>query len=286
MSARPSLRSAQARPAARGQRKAALSMYDLPELQDANDALWAAIAERLRTRKFLDVPDHLTRDVPPDVLWTDPDLILAQTCGLPLATRLEGRVRVVATPRYRARGCDGADYRSAVVVRADSPVSSLDDLRARRCAVNDLGSNSGMNLLRAEIAPLAKSKTFFKSVLVTGSHLASAEALAQDEADVAALDCVTWAHLQRWRPGLTARLRVLTWTVRSPGLPLITSLGTSPSQLVALRAALDEVAVDPDLREVRETLLLEGFSLTPAEHYRAALRLQDIASGLGYPHLA
>jgi ABC-type phosphate/phosphonate transport system substrate-binding protein len=261
-------------------------MYDLPELREANDALWAAIATRLRARDIVDLPDHLTRDIAPEVLWTDPDLVLAQTCGLPLATQLEGRVRVVATPRYRARGCDGADYRSAVVVRADSAVSSLDDLRAGRCAVNDLGSNSGMNLLRAEIAPLAGGKTFFKSVLVTGSHLASAEAIAEDEADVAALDCITWAHLRRWRSGLTDRLRVLTWTVRSPGLPLITSLGTSPSQLAALRAALDDVARDPDLREVRETLLLEGFSLTPAEHYRAALRLRDIAVGLGYPHLA
>jgi ABC-type phosphate/phosphonate transport system substrate-binding protein len=261
-------------------------MYDLPELHEANDALWAAIVARLRARNVFDAPDRLTRDVTPEALWSDPDLVLAQTCGYPLATRLEGRVRVVATPRYRARGCEGADYRSAVVVRLDSPASSLDELRASRCAVNDLASNSGMNLLRAEIAPLAGGKPFFKSVILTGSHLASAEAVAQNEADVAAIDCVTWAHLQRWRPGLTAGLRVLTWTVRNPGLPLITSLGTSPSQLAALRAVLDEAAADPALAEVRRTLLLDGFSLVPVEHYRAALRLQDIAGDLGYPLLA
>ena len=261
-------------------------MYDLPELWEANDALWAAVAARLRAHDVFDVPDQLTRDVPPEVLWTDPDLFLAQACGFPLATRLEGCVRVVATPRYRARGCEGADYRSAVVVRAGSLAGSLDDLRASRCAVNDLASNSGMNLLRAEIAPLARGRSFFKSVILTGGHLASAEAVAQDEADVAAIDCVTWAHLQRWRPNLTARLRVLTWTVRNPGLPLITSLGTSPSQLAVLRAVLDEVAADLALREVRHALLLDGFSLVPAKHYRAALRLQDIAANLGYPRLA
>jgi ABC-type phosphate/phosphonate transport system substrate-binding protein len=261
-------------------------MYDLPELQGANDALWAAIAARLHAHNVFGVPDQLIRDRSPEALWTDPDLLLAQACGFPLATRLEGRVRVVATPRYRARGCEGADYRSAVVVRTGSLTSSLDDLRASRCAVNDLASNSGMNLLRAEIAPLAGGKPFFKSVILTGSHLASVEAVAGDEADVAAIDCVTWAHLQRWRPSLTARLRVLTWTVRNPGLPLITSLGTSPSQLAALRAVLDEVAADPTLREVRRTLLLDGFSLVPAEHYRAPLRLQDIATDLGYPQLA
>jgi ABC-type phosphate/phosphonate transport system substrate-binding protein len=133
---------------------------------------------------------------------------------------------------------------------------------------------------------LAGKKSFFKSVILTGSHLASAEAVAQDEADVAAVDCVTWAHLRRWRSSLTSELRVLTWTVRNPGLPLITSLGTSPGQLATLRASLDEVAADPALREVRHTLLLDGFSLVPAEHYRATLRLRDIAANLGYPQLA
>jgi ABC-type phosphate/phosphonate transport system substrate-binding protein len=141
-------------------------------------------------------------------------------------------------------------------------------------------------MLRAEVAPLARGRGFFRSVIITGSHLAGAEAVARDEADLAALDCVSWAHLQRWRPDLAARLRVLTWTVRSPGLPLITSLTTSPSQLAGLRAVLDEVAADPDLREARDILLLDGFNVVPAEHYRAVLRLRDIARGLGYPYLA
>ena len=142
-----------------------------------------------------------------------------------------------------------------------------------------------MNLLRAEVASLAHGKAFFKSVVITGSHLASAEAVVRDEADLAALDCVTYAHLQRWRPQLVAGLRVLTWTVRSPGLPLITSLTTRPSQLAGLREALQEVAIDPALREVRDILLLDGFNLVAAEHYRAVLRLRDIARDLGYPHL-
>jgi len=142
-----------------------------------------------------------------------------------------------------------------------------------------------MNLLRAEVAPLARGRAFFSSVAITGGHLASAMAVARDDADLAAIDCVTFAHLQRWRPELVKRLRVLSWTVRSPGLPLITSLATRPSQLSSLRDVLADVAVDPALREVRDLLLLEGFSVAPAEHYRAVLRLADIARGLGYPTL-
>ena len=39
---------------------------------------------------------------------------------------------------------------------------TLADLKGRRCAVNQIDSNSGMNLLRAAIAPLADGTAFLK----------------------------------------------------------------------------------------------------------------------------
>ena len=61
---------------------AALPMYDRPETQDATDRFWALIRDRLRAGG-IPAPDHLTRDRDPWDIWTDPDLVLAQTCGLP-----------------------------------------------------------------------------------------------------------------------------------------------------------------------------------------------------------
>jgi len=108
--------------------RAALPMYDFPQLTGATDALWSAIAARL-TERGVAAPTALTRGVPLDDLWADPALLLAQTCGYPLVTTLAGRVTLVATPCYRADGCDGAWYRSAIVVRASDSASSLADLR-------------------------------------------------------------------------------------------------------------------------------------------------------------
>lgn len=267
-------------------RKAALAMYDPPELRAANDALWAAIAGRLRDRGVADAPHRLSRDEPYDATWRDPDLLLAQTCGYPLATALLGQVQVVATPRYAAPGCEGADYRSAVVVREGAAVEALSDLHGERCAINDLQSNSGMNLLRAAIAPLAGGAPFFRSVAVTGSHAESVRAVANGEADVAAIDCVTWALLQRHRRDLTDGLRVLAWTGANPGLPLITGAATSPRELGALRRALEEVAEDPALRPVLDALLIDGFSVLAADSYRAPAQLAVFAAGLGYAQLA
>lgn len=264
---------------------AALPMYDLPELQPATNALWAAIATRLRDDGVIDVPHQLTRGAPLDELWASPDLLLGQTCGYPLVTRLQGRVTLVATPCYGAPGCAGSSYRSAIVVRRDDPAAKLEDLRRRRCAVNEPTSNSGMNLLRAAIAPLASGGAYFDQVLLTGAHVASVEAIRDNAADVAAIDCVTWAHLQRLRPALTHGLRVLAWTAASPGLPLITSNRTEPGVTAALRRALGEVAQDPSLSPMRAELMLTGFEILPPDRYDSISQVEQAAIALGYPAL-
>ena len=57
-------------------------------------------------------------------------------------------------------------------------------------------------------------------------------------ADVAAIDCVTYALATRHAPQLAAGLRVLQRTVSAPGLPLIASRALSESQLRDLRDVL------------------------------------------------
>jgi len=261
-------------------------MYDLSELEAANDALWAAIAGCLRAKGVGDVPDRLTRGCELEAIWTDPRLLLAQTCGYPLVASLGDQVRVVATPRYGAPGCDGAFYRSAVVVRASDPARHLADLCGRRAAVNDPASNSGMNVFRAEIAPLAQGAPFFDAVTITGSHAASVEAVAAGEADVAAIDGVTWAHLQRLRPGATKALRVLSWTRATPGLPLIAAATIDAAHIAALRQALAAVVLDPELASTRAALMLKGFEILPEGAYAAILALEQDAIAQGYPRLA
>ncbi len=260
---------------------AALPMYDLPELRAATDALWSAIAERLAGRG-VKTPDALTRGPSLDALWTDPRLLLAQTCGYPLVTSLKGRVTLVGTPCYRAEGCDGASYRSAIVVRASEPACTLADARGRRCAMNDAASNSGMNLLRHAIMPFAAGGArFFGEIVWTGAHAASLRAVLDDRADVAAVDCVTWAQLRRVRPEATAGLRVLGWTASTPGLPLITSARTDAHTIDALRSALDGVARDPALAAIRDALLLDGFTVLEPGAYDAVLELERHARSAG-----
>ncbi len=241
-------------------------MYDLPELAAATDALWSAIVRRLADLGVAPIP--LRRTVPTDAralmgVWRDPSLLLGQTCGYPLVTALRDHVRVVARPVYRAPGCDGARHRALLVVRGDDPVATLAACRGRIAAVNSVDSNTGARLFRRAVAPCPERTPFFGRTLLTGAHEASLGAVRDGRADIASIDCVTWALLARVRPDVIAGLRVLAVTASTPSLPMITALATPAETLSRLRAALAAVAHDPGLQPVRDALLLDRFE--PAE---------------------
>ncbi|ASJ71592.1 hypothetical protein [Granulosicoccus antarcticus] len=71
---------------------AALPMYDWPELQSPMDHLWSEIAHELHNCG-ISAPARLARELPYDACWTRPDLVLGQTCGLPMATTLADKNR-------------------------------------------------------------------------------------------------------------------------------------------------------------------------------------------------
>lgn len=265
---------------------ASLRMYADPGIVDAaNDALWAAIAMRLEARG-VDAPPELDRNGAYDTAWLAPDLLLAQTCGYPLVTRLGARVQVVAAPVYGFPGGDGFHRASLVVVRSDEPAGEIAALRGRRVAANAPDSNSGTNLLRALVAPLSRAGRFFGAVAWTGSHAASLAAVRAGHADVAAVDSVTFGLLAAHAPERIAGLRVLTRTVHGPGLPLITAAATPARTLAALREALAEVAADPHLAGVRATLGLTGMAFPAFADYEVLADYARAAANAGYPELA
>jgi len=230
-------------------------MYDWPELQAAMDALWQGIADELRN-VGMSAPAHLTRELPYDAGWTRPDLVLGQTCGLPMATTLANKVSVVGTFDHGLESCPPGYYRSALMVPADSHVKTLDDARGKRLVINNLDSQSGfhsvMSLLRERenaLSPAPRqlamhtrlqslsqvpsnSRTprqtspqperFFASVAVSGAHRTSLAWLHDGRTDIAAIDCHALSLARRFGP-TTDGLRTIGYTKAVPGTPLITA---------------------------------------------------------------
>jgi ABC-type phosphate/phosphonate transport system substrate-binding protein len=263
---------------------ASLPMYDLPELRPAHDALWTAVARRLVEAGVAGVPATLTRDGAPGEHWQSRDLLLSQTCGYPLVNAFRGRLRVIATPRYAAPGCEGTSYSSAIVVGAAHLARRLEDLRGGVCAVNEPTSHSGMNALRAMIAPLAGGAPFFGAIRFTGAHVASLALVQAGAADVCAVDAVTHALLARHRPAALAGTRVLAMSPAAPALPYVTRGDAGDDLVGALRRAL--VAAIEDEPRARGELLLEGVSIVDDDAYERIRELADGAARAGYPELA
>lgn len=265
---------------------ASLAMYvSPPPLEEATRLFWRALGKRLRAYG-LDAPEALAEDLRYDEAWLRPDLLFGQTCGYPYVRHLRGKVQLVASPVYGYPGCEGARKCSFIVVNARSSATSIEDLRGLRAAINQPGSNSGYNLFRAFVAPHAVGGRFFSSVIETGGHRASMEAVSNGTADIAAIDCVTFGNTLRFDPDSVAGLRVLAETVKGPGLPFITAASTSPKDLEVLRHALAETIADPELSDTCDTLSLRGISVLDDADYEVLAEFDREAARRGYPVIA
>lgn len=265
---------------------ASLAMYAAPApVAEANDSFWTFLRDGLRAAGMANAPQTLSHDLAYDASWERSDLLFAQTCGYPYVTRLRGRVRLVATPCYAYPGCDGPFTGSFVVVRADSDFDGLAALAGSRVAVNGLDSNSGMNLLRRSVAPLARSGRFFGSKILTGGHRASLKALREHAADVAAIDCVTFGHIARFAPEETAGLSILASTPIGPGLPFITRGDATDDEVETLRSVLRAAIAEPSLEPVRNTLALKDIVVLTDTDYERLAEYRREAEALGYPLL-
>lgn len=261
---------------------ASLPMYDLPELREAHSVFWQGLAQAFKREKVPGVPERLTHSGDPEGDWRAPNLLFSQTCGYPLTHAWRGRLRVVATPVLAAPGCRAADYSSVLMVRADDPARRLADLRGRTAAINSTDSQSGCNALRATVAPLARDGRFFGHIIQSGAHAMSLAMVATGEADVCAVDCVTFALLRRYRPVAVNGLRVLARTKRAPSLPYVTRADAPRDLVQRLRAGLFAAFADPTIDAAREALFLEDITVLPDGAYERILRMERRVSALGY----
>lgn len=239
---------------------ASLPMYDRPEAQGANDRLWAAIRDRIRAGGDT-APEALTRAGGLWDHWTDPALVLSQTCGLPFRARLHDRVTLVASPDYGIEGCDPGFYRSVLVARADDHRDAPAAFAGAPLAWNEGLSQSGWGAVWefARDAGIA-----LRPAVETGSHRASALAVRDGQADWASLDAHTWAMIRQW-DDWADRLKVVGRTRPTPALPFITARGRDPAPLRA--ALVAAIAAMP--AEDRAILGLRGIAQVAPQTYLA-----------------
>ena len=256
-------------------------MYDWPEIRVANDELWTLLRDSLRSHGFA-APASLDRDVVREEAWTSEALLLGQTCGLPFVSGVRDAALVLGTFDYGIEGCAPGDYCSVIVCRAGDS-RSLGDFRGSRVAFNGRDSQSGHAAFVTTLAPIADGEPFFSETIESGAHRRSMQMVAAGEADIAAVDVVSWLLALDVEPAAKS-LEVTASTASTPGLPLITSR-TRSEQRNELNSAISEAAAGLS-DEGRRVLHISGYVPRVDDDYLVIEQRLAHAAASGYQQLA
>jgi ABC-type phosphate/phosphonate transport system substrate-binding protein len=228
---------------------------------------------------------------PLHALWTRADLGCAFMCGYPWATWSDATprpvllARVAPSPaRYGERGA----YCTDIVVRADSALATLDELRGRRFAFTTPASQSGYQAPRALFAELAQAHggvLFARGVGPLVTPRGVVDAVLSGDADAGPLDGY-WHDLLRMHEAPTAAsLRVLASTPMTPIPPLVCAAGIAPSERMRIADALMAAGTATELRETRAALLIAHFTGADPDEYAILVANARGADAAGYRRL-
>ena len=212
-------------------------------------------------------------------------LLFGHTCGYPYLKFHSRDYVPVCVPVFDAAGVSGSLYSSRMIVPANSGIDSLAACRGKTVALNGYDSNSGMNLLRYELARAGAGPGFFGKVMISGGHPASLEAVASGEAQLAAIDCVSFQLLADFEPALVAAVDSIGFTAQSCGLPFIVARDRDSPELRAGLLQDLERALQTCPPEVLANLHLQAFEGVGESDYQSILDLENFAVSMGYAEL-
>lgn len=215
----------------------------------------------------LEIVDH-PHPAPLSALWNRPDLGCAFMCGWPLAQE-HGTRPILAAPV--PLGADGPRYHSVFVVAAASSFETVEQTFGGSFAFNSKASHSGWNMPQAHLSQLGAQ--FSSEAGPFGPHQRAAEAVANGEATVAAIDSLVWALLCRFDPALAGRLRVVGRTPGQPSPPLVGSAALGALQAERLRTTLIRLPADAAGRALLDDICLSSFEAVTMADYDETLDL-------------
>ncbi len=211
-------------------------------------------------------------------------LDIAFICGLPFArlrrvasNQLQTLVApVMQASRYQNRPV----YFSDVIVNAESNLHSFDDLEGKTLCYNDLGSNSGYNLVRQRLIQDRYPSSFFGKVVQSGSHQRSIAMVVDGLADCSAIDSTVLEQELRDRPELSHRLRAIDAIGPCPMPPVVAARRLGSALLNSLQSALCQP--DLELQSAMERSHIWRYVPVQSEDYEVLATMYDTAIQAGY----
>jgi len=241
--------------------------YLAPNCFDLYAVITAYLGRVLQLKTQLDQAEC---DPLEDPLLLQDQLDLAFICGLPLtrycqvvSDRLQTLVApVMLSPRYENRPIYFAD----AIVNAKSDIKVFADLGGKTFCYNDIGSNSGYNLLQHRLIQDGHDQSFFNKEIQSGSHQRSIRWVVDGKADCAVIDSVVLEQELRDFPELSQQLRVVEVLGPSPMPPLVVAQRLGKSLIQQMQSAL--LQPDTEVQKAMKRFGVKRFAAVELTDYK------------------
>jgi phosphonate transport system substrate-binding protein len=214
---------------------------------------------------------------------------LGVICGLPyvwLADRRPAPVQPLAAPvlagdRYGGRPV----YYSDVIVRHDSAITCLEELRGCSWAFNEPASHSGHTVTLYSLVGMGIQPGFFTRVVQAGFHQRAIRLVHAGAVDAAAIDSQVLAIELRDHPQLAHWLRVIDTFGPSTIQPVVAA-SRLPDQLKdEVRELLVGLGDDPSARPALDHGFVQGFTAVDDTAYDDIRAMLAIIRAAGWTSL-
>ena len=237
-----------------------MPMYDFPELAPFTARLLSRVVNEVASLGedvVVSTPDSSMHHQLVEH-WESDSTYLSQSCGLPFVEQLHRVADVIGTIRWTGISDARGWYRTVIVVRADHPARTIEQLEGARPVISNTQSLSGWCSLGWALAQVTDSPDFVQPFRIGERHTGSLQLLQDNEADVASIDPATFSILSRHRADLTRDLRIIGHGPLVPATPLHVSKSRHAS-LDDVRGAVKRAFSDSSLDDVRAAVGIDSF---------------------------
>jgi ABC-type phosphate/phosphonate transport system substrate-binding protein len=245
-------------------------MYPFEPIRAAWDTLWAAVH---RSAPWTPATLRWTDDV--HATWTDPNCVVGQACGWPVAALLRDSVAVVGAFTLTVPDARGHRYRSVLVGRDRRPLAELAEAGAVVVA-NSADSLSGWISFLAAAGEAGVGTRWPGEVMWSGAHLESVRHLHEGRADVACIDALSLTYIRRLYPELVSGLHEIGNGPLVPSPPVIVPSATAGALVDSLRDAFTWAVSDATVADAAAELCIDGFVSLDHQEYATTLQLIDV----------
>jgi phosphonate transport system substrate-binding protein len=212
-----------------------------------------------------------------DVLLKQGKVDLAFICSGPyVKDHDEFGVELLAAPMVGG----SLTYRSYIVVRRDSPLGSLKELKNKKFAFTDARSNTGCWVPKYMISTMGDNPgTFFSSVVMTNGHDNSIEAVSKGLVDGAGIDSVIFNYMKVNNYPSLKNIKVIEQSSVYAMPPVVVPKSLDPSLKSLLKRILLNMDKDPEGKKILGRLLVDRF-FTPADKdYDSIREMENFMNG-------